>query len=104
MDSANMSCSCAASHDTAIIYGLLDFLTPQGQAFGTAQRQHSQTKVAFVGWPDTILQHKALLLSIKRGDANQDRNAAVIDHQEQSFRERFPAELRTTDGHMVLRE
>lgn len=38
MDSANMSCSCAASHDTAIIYGLLDFLTPQGQAFGTAQR------------------------------------------------------------------
>jgi hypothetical protein len=57
--------------------------------------------VPFVVWPPTILANTALQATVAsiRGDSAEATTAAAAP--ERSFRDRFPAQHRTTDGHWV---
>lgn len=74
--------------------------TEQGQTLGAVKRHYAETGKAYVIWPDTILEHKAVRKAFGIGDQGID-NGAVAATPEQTFRKRFPAEHRTTDGHLV---
>ncbi|CAM3695011.1 glycerol kinase [Parendozoicomonas haliclonae] len=78
-------------------------VTPQGKALGGLQREDYRTGVPFVCWPEDILGNKALVLSLKEvhGDLSQAIGLDDASSETQSFRDQFPATLRTTDGHMV---
>ena len=69
--------------------------TQQGIAVGAVQQTNDQTGVPFVVWPTGIGNHPALMAAIA------PTPQAVKTSTERSFRERFPAEHRTTDGHYV---
>lgn len=74
--------------------------TPQGEAFGAVKRSYSETGKAYVIWPEHVLQHRALLALV---DSLRSEGSPTPrpTNQEQAFRKRFPAEHRTTDGHLV---
>lgn len=74
--------------------------SPQGQTLGALQRHFTENGKAYVVWPESILTHKALCAVIQsmRGETS-DTHAATTS--EQTFRKRFPAQHRTTDGHLV---
>lgn len=76
--------------------------TAQGIGLGAIQKDHHQTGIPFVMWPESILQNKSLLstaTSLKSEVLNE------ITHppkkEEVGFREKFQATHRTTDGHWV---
>jgi hypothetical protein len=75
-------------------------VSSQGQLLGALQRHYPETGRSYVVWPEHILEHKVLRAAIQtmRGDTSEIRDATTSDH---SFRERFPATHRTTDGHLV---
>jgi hypothetical protein len=75
------------------------YLTEQGQTLGAVQRHYHETGKAYVVWPEPILEHKALHAAMQsvRGEAGMAPTAS----RESGFRKRFPAEHRTTDGHLV---
>jgi hypothetical protein len=74
-------------------------ITLQGEKYGGVQKQHHQTGVPFVVWPESILENPTFLSRTK-----EDKGAEVSQptaNDSSQFRERFKAELRTTDGHYV---
>lgn len=75
--------------------------TPQGEALGAVDKEHHQTGIPFVLWPETILSNKALLATVQSlvgdAEANSDRSSPEGDN----FREKFAPTHRTTDGHWV---
>lgn len=73
--------------------------TPQALALGAKQKR-AQSGVPFVVWPPTILTNPALCATVAgiRGDSSE---APATASPERSFRDRFPAQHRTTDGHWV---
>lgn len=76
-------------------------LTSQGAALGAVQKEHSQTGVPFVQWPESILTNKALLSTVSSltGDAELPTGRKV--KEETSFREKYATPYRSTDGHWV---
>ncbi|WP_422442156.1 MULTISPECIES: hypothetical protein [unclassified Endozoicomonas] len=77
-------------------------LTPQGKAINGVQKEDYRSGVPYVSWPESILENKAFTLSLKEVKGENDDTAEVATTSEQtSFREKFPATLRTADGHMV---
>lgn len=74
--------------------------TAQGQALGAVKRHHGDSGKAYVVWPESVLEHSALraLVTSLRGETSK---APATTSHEQTFRKRFPAEHRTTDGHFV---
>lgn len=74
--------------------------TVQGQTLGAVKRHYPESGKAYVTWPEQILEHKALRAAIRsvRGEGYATLSASSAD---QGFRKRFPAEHRTTDGHLV---
>ena len=79
-------------------------LTPQGEAMGGLQREDYRSGVPYVCWPESILNNKAFSLSLKeiKGDLSHAIGLDLDKNSEsESFREKFPAKLRTADGHMV---
>lgn len=74
--------------------------TAQGQALGAVKRHHSDSGKAYVAWPESILEHKALRAAV-RSTQGETSKASATASPEQTFRKRFQAEHRTTDGHLV---
>lgn len=83
-------------------------VTKLGKFAGGRQREHEDSAKLYVLWPDTILENKSLLESLRenhiiiqsestRTDSKQDS----IDQKESNFRDKYPANLRTFDGHLV---
>lgn len=83
--------------------------TARGLQFGAEAREIRRNGVPYVVWPAAILTNKILLEAIADAQGNQsDETAAGETPQETttrsngaSFRERFPARFRATDGHLV---
>ena len=75
--------------------------TPQGIALGAVQKEHFQSGVPFVLWPESVASNKALTLTIKSLKGEEPETKQTESAPEQSFREKFPATNRTTDGHWV---
>lgn len=73
--------------------------TAQGEALGAVKRHYAETGKAYVIWPERILEHNALRAAIRSVRGETSKTPAT--NNEQTFRKRFPAEHRTTDGHMV---
>ena len=80
-------------------------LTPQGKAMGGQQREDKRTGIPYVCWPESVLETKAFTLSLKaiRGDLSQaiGLEESNNDSDDAGFRDKFPAKLRTADGHFV---
>ncbi len=79
-------------------------ITSQGESVGGVQKEDYRTGVPYVCWPETIIENKAFELSLKeiRGDLSHAIGLTVSQDSEiVSFRDKFPAKLRTADGHMV---
>ncbi len=73
--------------------------TERGKEVGAVQRYHAQQGTPYLLWPETILQNLVLQQMVRslRGEQNEIEKTSV----ERGFRERFPAQHRTTDGHWV---
>lgn len=76
-------------------------LTSQGAALGAVQKEHHQTGVPFVLWPETILSNKALLSTINSVTGDTVTQSSKKIKEESSFREKYATPYRTTDGHWV---
>lgn len=75
-------------------------LTPQGKAMNGVQKEDFRSGVPYSSWPESILENRAFTLSLKEIKGEEPTDTSSTSEQE-SFRERFPATLRTADGHMV---
>jgi hypothetical protein len=86
--------------------------TAQGRARGAQQREVRQSGVPYVVWPTSVLENRVLLDSVKElsGEGAAHKEEAPTPEPAQApassdpgadFRARFPAPLRTADGHFV---
>lgn len=75
--------------------------TPQALALGAKQKRAPQSGVPFVVWPPTILTNTALQATVVNIQGDSTETPAAAAAPERSFRDRFPAQHRTTDGHWV---
>jgi hypothetical protein len=83
--------------------------TARGLQFRAEAREIRRNGVPYVVWPATILTNKILLEAVADAQGNQqDEASSEVTPDEKptrsnaaSFRERFPARFRATDGHMV---
>jgi len=79
-------------------------VTPQGQALGGVQKENHRTGIPYALWPQTLLSNRAFELSLKalKGDLGQALGLnEATDNETLSFRQKFPANFRTADGHQV---
>jgi hypothetical protein len=76
-------------------------LTSQGKALGAAHKEHHQTGVPYVLWPESILKNKALQTTVKDLVGEIDESAEKIGKEGGGFREKFTPTHRATDGHWV---
>lgn len=87
-------------------------VTKLGKTLGGRQYEHETSGGTYVLWPDTILTNKNLANVFYEPQVHQEphkENHNNVEPQEQitnkksgdSFRDKFPATLRTKDGHMV---
>ena len=81
-------------------------LTPQGKTMNGIQKEDFRSGVPYVSWPESILEQKAFKLSLKevKGELSDKPEASETKAEVTGltgFREKFPATLRTADGHMV---
>lgn len=74
-------------------------VTSQGKTLGALGRNHSQTGIPFVLWPTSIIENKALLNSVADFKGEQFLNSNSGNNS--NFRDKYPPELRSTDGHWV---
>jgi hypothetical protein len=84
--------------------------TEQGRKLGAEVRESSQRGVPYVVWPTAMMRNPVLLATIEElvglpegvPPPESARAAATVQTRpDDDFRERFPATLRTTDGHLV---
>jgi hypothetical protein len=107
------------SHQLNAIFSELGWINKQGNGWvptqhgrhlGAQGKVHSQSKVAYVVWPFSILDNNALKETLS--SLNQETTPAepnppaqtttpMVPTDSKAFRERFPASHRTLDGHMV---
>lgn len=84
-------------------------ITKLGKSLGGRQFEHETSGGTYVLWPDNILQNKNLTSIFKEVSNIPTQPKQHIDKETPSikpatsdnFREKFPATLRTKDGHMV---
>ena len=70
------------------------------------QKEDFRSGVPYVSWPESILEQKSFKLSLKevKGELSDKPEASETKAEVtglSGFREKFPATLRTADGHMV---
>ena len=76
-------------------------LTSLGRKTGGSQFEHGSGGM-YVLWPKEILENKALLQALSLKDAGDTNNKFEDPGKKTNdFRTKFPASLRTRDGHMV---
>ena len=86
-------------------------ITKLGKTVGGRQYEHETSGGTYVLWPDSILQNKSLNEVFKESQPEKEiPKVAPISTQQQpvvpqstsnNFRDKFPATIRTRDGHMV---
>lgn len=76
-------------------------LLQQAIALGAKQKRYPQSGVPFVVWPPSILTNKALQATIASINGESIETFGTTSSSEPSFRDKFPAQHRTTDGHVV---
>jgi len=76
--------------------------TSFGKKVGGVQFEHPSGGT-YVMWPKEIIKDKSLLRSIHNNDSNEQENNTTEkkDPELNDFRKKFPANLRTKDGHQV---
>ena len=78
-------------------------ITKFGKSVGGIQKEH-KSGGSYVLWPETILKNKALIRSINDKDSNEDSATQAnnkVTQDPDDFRTKFPANMRTKDGHQV---
>lgn len=81
--------------------------TKLGKGIGGKQFEHDTSGGTYVLWPDNILINKNLISAFKDVTAVEQKHTQVTKETQtpivttDNFREKFPATLRTKDGHMV---
>lgn len=75
-------------------------VTKLGQSIGGRQLEH-ESGSTYVVWPHTILEDKRLLYVVRPPAEPVLQEPAGNSLAGPGFRERFPATMRTIDGHMV---
>jgi hypothetical protein len=85
--------------------------TEQGSKLLAEQREHHQTGIPFVVWPEAILTSRILTSTVaeltgkkvEQGNASETDTAVRAEKQPSTvaFREKFPPTHRATDGHWV---
>ena len=78
-------------------------ITSLGMKNGGIQKENTKNGIPFVEWPESIYDNPAFQSVIKevQGNAGEETQAKVDSSEGSEFREKFPATLRATDGHMV---
>ena len=80
-------------------------ITKLGKIVGGKQKEHSDSGKLYVLWPDDIFHNKSFQETLIENQILTDVDSTIkektVDHNELSFREKFPATHRTSDGHMV---
>jgi hypothetical protein len=80
-------------------------ITKLGNALGGRQFEHETSGSLYVLWPDNILTNKNLTLVFNDVTVPEYQTPHIIKEATKTpndnFREKFPAALRTKDGHMV---
>jgi hypothetical protein len=84
-------------------------ITKFGKTLGGRQFEHETSGAAYVLWPDTILNNKNLLIVFnldveeeqKQKSQLENKISSLVKTSPDGFRDKFPATLRTRDGHMV---
>jgi hypothetical protein len=80
-------------------------MTKLGNSLGGRQFEHETSGNLYVLWPENILTNKNLTFGFKEVTVieNQEPQISkeVVKTSNDNFREKFPASLRTKDGHMV---
>ena len=76
--------------------------TSQGVALGAVQQTFSQDNKKYVSWSESILTNNILIETIARFKGSDTTQQNLSENGDESdFRKRFPADYRTTDGHLV---
>ena len=77
-------------------------ITKLGKIAGGKQKEHVDSSKLYVLWPNNILENKSLKESlIENHIINDVKEKPKVDNNELSFRKKFPADHRTSDGHLV---
>ncbi len=78
-------------------------ITSLGGKNGGIQKENAKNGIPYVEWDESIFNNNAFLLIVKevKGDAGEITQQAIENSKSSSFREKFIAKHRATDGHMV---
>ncbi len=80
-------------------------MTKLGNSLGGRQFEHETSGSLYVLWPENILTNKNLTFGFKDVTVPEYQepqiSKEVVQTSNDNFREKFPASLRTKDGHMV---
>ncbi|HOF35056.1 MAG TPA: glycerol kinase [Spirochaetota bacterium] len=77
-------------------------ITKIGKIAGGKQKEHDESGRLYVLWPDSIISNKSLTESlIENHIISLNKPEAKTNKKELNFRDKFPADHRASDGHMV---
>lgn len=80
-------------------------VTKLGKGIGGRQFEHETSGGSYVLWPDNVLTNKNLISVFKEVPIDEQPTAQTIKEAPKTtndnFRDKFPATIRTKDGHMV---
>lgn len=78
-------------------------LTSLGKKIGGKEHESYQYGTTYVKWPKAILKNKTLLeeFEIEPSEKVEEKAPTPVKEEEKAFRDKFPAKLRTKDGHYV---
>lgn len=74
--------------------------TAQGLKIGAQQTEDFRSGIPYVKWPESILTNKPLNETIEQLQG-KTREPNSLEETKKEFRDKFKANYRTTDGHMV---
>ncbi len=73
--------------------------TQQGINVGAIQSEDNKSGIPYIRWPESISKHQTLAYTI--ADFKGSTTTSIKHPDIQTFRERFSAKYRATDGHML---
>lgn len=78
-------------------------ITTLGGKNGGIQKENAKNGIPYAEWDESIFTNNAFLSIIKevKGDASESTQKAIDNSKDSTFREKFVATHRATDGHMV---
>ena len=78
-------------------------ITVLGTKNGGIQKENSKNGIPYVEWDESIFKSSAFsnILKEVQGEAGTSTQKSIEDTKELNFRDKFKAEHRATDGHMV---